>query len=240
MFIWKCRFFQVFFVPLPFSLYMESTTHVLSFRMVFFYLVTAGWIFDISLLRQKSINQLNHSITVGFSSLGEPNWISSWRPFAFFADYVPTLLNVFTLFPRYISVVLCWPYMRLHRLLLLYVVCVLSSHFFWTSDLWTHQPGVTETKEEGHAGFLHLPSAVLAFIFIARRIQLSLTLVDRELEFCVPTNYSFFTCWAFIYLFVFVRKNPSSCDCTAVRTHVPTWEGFEVIANWTTGRGGRL
>ena len=26
------------------------------------------------------------------------------------------------------------------------------------------------TQEEGHTGFLHLPSAVLAFIFIARRI----------------------------------------------------------------------
>ena len=28
---------------------MESTSYVLSFRMVFFYLVTMGWIFDISL-----------------------------------------------------------------------------------------------------------------------------------------------------------------------------------------------
>ena len=44
------------------------------------------------------------------------------------------------------------------------------------------------TKEEGHTGFLHLPSAVLVFIFLARRIQPFLSLVDHEVEFCVPTN----------------------------------------------------
>ena len=45
------RFFfpSVFNVPFPLSLCMESTSYVLSFRMVFFYLVTTGWIFDISL-----------------------------------------------------------------------------------------------------------------------------------------------------------------------------------------------
>ena len=36
-FIWRCRFFRVFFfVPFPLSLCMESTSYVLSFRMVFF------------------------------------------------------------------------------------------------------------------------------------------------------------------------------------------------------------
>ena len=35
---------------------MESTSYVLSFQMVFFYLVTTGWIFDISLC-ENSINQ---------------------------------------------------------------------------------------------------------------------------------------------------------------------------------------
>ena len=40
------------------------------------------------------------------------------------------------------------------------------------------------TQEEGHTGFLHLPSAALAFIFLARRIQRFLSLVDREVEFC--------------------------------------------------------
>ena len=40
------------------------------------------------------------------------------------------------------------------------------------------------TKEEGHTGFLHLPSAVLALVFIARRIQSFLSLVVVEVEFC--------------------------------------------------------
>ena len=44
------------------------------------------------------------------------------------------------------------------------------------------------THEEGHTGFfIHLPSAVLALIFLARRIQPFLSLVDREVEFCVLT-----------------------------------------------------
>ena len=44
-------------------------------------------------------------------------------------------------------------------------------------------------QEEGHTGFLHLPCAVRALISIARRIQPFLSLVDREVEFCVlPGN----------------------------------------------------
>ena len=39
------------------------------------------------------------------------------------------------------------------------------------------------TQEEGHTRFLHLSSAVLALIFLARRIQPFLSLVDREVEF---------------------------------------------------------
>ena len=53
--------FPSIFVPLTFSLCMESTSYVLSFRMVFFpfewcfsTFVTTGWIFDISLC-EKSI-----------------------------------------------------------------------------------------------------------------------------------------------------------------------------------------
>ena len=52
------------------------------------------------------------------------------------------------------------------------------------------------TQEEGRTEILHLPSAVLASIFLARRIQPSLSVVDCEVEFCVPTKVSFFTCWA--------------------------------------------
>ena len=43
------------------------------------------------------------------------------------------------------------------------------------------------TQEEGRTGFLHLPSAVLPLIFLARRIQPSLSLVDREVNFRVLT-----------------------------------------------------
>ena len=63
-------------------------------------------------------------------------------------------------------------------------VCVFSSHPFWTSSSLDVPAGVTQ--EEGHTGFLiHLPSAVRALIFVARRIQPFLSLVDREVEFCV-------------------------------------------------------
>ena len=63
------------------------------------------------------------------------------------------------------------------------------------------------TQEEGHTGFLRLPSAVLALIFLARGIQPFLSVVDREVDFCVLTISSFSTCWGFIYLFFLVRKN---------------------------------
>ena len=61
---------------------------------------------------------------------------------------------------------------------------VFSSHSFWTSmDV---PAGVTQ--EEGNTGFsIRLLSAVLALIFLARRIQPFLSLVDREVKFCVLT-----------------------------------------------------
>ena len=70
-----------------------------------------------------------------------------------------------------------------------------SSKLLWTSSLLDVPAGVTQ--EEGHTGFLnHLPSAVRALIFLARRIQPFLSLVDRAVEFCVLTIESFSTCWA--------------------------------------------
>ena len=105
---------------------------------------------------------------------------------------------------------------------------MLSSHLFWTSDLWIHQPGSHRsvnnelryvlytaiqqctaavcvvipfildfrivdvpagvTQEGGRTGFLQLPSTVPALIFLARRFRPFLSLVDREVEFCVFTN----------------------------------------------------
>ena len=44
------------------------------------------------------------------------------------------------------------------------------------------------TQEEGHTGCLHLPSGVLALIFLAGRIQPFLFLVDRE------TNFVYYRC----------------------------------------------
>ena len=61
-----------------------------------------------------------------------------------------------------------------------------SSHSFWTSSSLDVSAGVTQ--EEGHTGFLiHLLSAVRALIFLARKIQPFLSLVNREVEFCVLT-----------------------------------------------------
>ena len=46
------------------------------------------------------------------------------------------------------------------------------------------------TQEEVHTGFLiQLLSAVRALIFLARRIQPFLSLVEREVEFCVLTIF---------------------------------------------------
>ena len=60
-------------------------------------------------------------------------------------------------------------------------VCVFSSHSFWTSSSLDVPAGVTQ--KEGHTGFfIHLLSAVRALIFLARRIQSFLSLVDREVE----------------------------------------------------------
>ena len=52
------------------------------------------------------------------------------------------------------------------------------------------------TQEEGHTRFLRLPSAMLALTFIGKKIQSSLSLVDREVEFCI---FIYITC-IFIYL----------------------------------------
>ena len=103
-------------------------------------------------------------------------------------------------------------------------VCVFSSHLFWTSSSLDAPAGVRQ--EEGHTGFLtHLPSAVRALIFLARRIQPFLPLVDREVEFCN---------WNFVYkrfnrspLIGYLRKNPVYRDSNS-RPNVS--EGYEVTS----------
>ena len=65
-------------------------------------------------------------------------------------------------------------------------VCVF---FLFILDISSLDVPAGVTQEEGHTGFLvHLLSAVRALIFLARRIQPFLSLVDREVEFCVLTT----------------------------------------------------
>ena len=64
------------------------------------------------------------------------------------------------------------------------VLCMFFSNSFWTSSSSDVPAGVTQ--DEGHTGFLiHLFSVVRALIFLARRIQLFLSLIDCEVGICV-------------------------------------------------------
>ena len=82
---------------------------------------------------------------------------------------------------------------------------------------------------QGHTEFLiHLTSAVLALIFIARRVQ-----PGSFPSSTVKSNFVYLRInrspLGHLSLFLFgVSTSPSSCDCTEIRTHVPTSEGFEV------------
>ena len=103
-------------------------------------------------------------------------------------------------------------------------VCVFSSHSFWTSSSLDVPAGVTQ--EEGHKGFLiHLLSAVRALIFLAKRNQPFLSLVN----YCPPVGHF---CFVLFFSF-FSEKNPV---CRG-RTHVPTCQrGYEVPLSY---RGDR-
>ena len=66
----------------------------------------------------------------------------------------------------------------------MFCVCFVCVFFPFILDVFDVPAWVTQ--EEGHTGFLiHLPSAVHAFIFPARRIHPFLSLVDRQVGFCV-------------------------------------------------------
>ena len=69
------------------------------------------------------------------------------------------------------------------------IVCVLYGVIPFILDVGLVDVPVGVTPEESHTGFFfHLFSAVLALISLARRILPFLSLVDREVEFCVLTN----------------------------------------------------
>ena len=105
-------------------------------------------------------------------------------------------------------------------------MCVFSSHSFWTSSSLDVPAGVTQ--EEGHTGFLiHLLSAVHALIFLARRIQPFLNLVDREVEFCVLLNNDLIVLHPLGIFSFLVRKIPfAGIELTSqhVRGYVNTSE----------------
>ena len=80
-----------------------------------------------------------------------------------------------------------------------YVVCVCCVFFPFILD-------INGRTSRGHTGgrshIIHLLSAVHALIFLARRIQPFLSLVDREVEFCVLTILIVLNPWG-IFIFVF-------------------------------------
>ena len=90
--------------------------------------------------------------------------------------------------------------------------------------------GRTSRGHTGERSHSISPSAVLALIFLARRIQPFLPVSNVKSNF---VYYSELIVLLFLGLFIyfilfFVRKNPSSCDCTEIRTHASSSKGFEV------------
>lgn len=83
-----------------------------------------------------------------------------------------------------------------------WVCCMLSSHLFRTpvyivGSMWAHQPGSRRSGVNTGVSICiaslipHLHYAVPAFNFIARRVQRFISVIDRELELCVPMTLSF-------------------------------------------------
>ena len=88
---------------------------------------------------------------------------------------------------------------------------------------------VTQEERPHRFYFLRLPSAELSLFFLARRIQPFLSLVEpRSRTLCtINSDLIVLHLMDIFFFFFFVRKNPSSCDDTEIRTLVPTSEGFE-------------
>ena len=112
---------------------------------------------------------------------------------------------------------------------------VFSSHLFFVNE----SAGVT--TEEGHTGILiHLASPMLAYFFLARRIQPPLSLVDRDVQFCILTIYFIVLHLLGIYYYVyffFVRKNLSYGDSNS-RPNVS--EDFEELPTEPPGRSANV
>ena len=104
---------------------------------------------------------------------------------------------------------LCYIYYILYTVSFYTIYCilyilyyVLSSYSFWTSS-WLDVPARV-TQEEGRTGFfIHLPSAVLALVLLARRIQPFLSLIDRDVELCINDLIVLHSLGIFIYILFF-------------------------------------
>ena len=93
------------------------------------------------------------------------------------------------------------------------VWCVLSSPLFWTSGLWTYQPGSHRRKVTRDFSSTLIPSAMLTLTFLARRIQPFFSLVYREVEFlCTNELIIFQSLGIFIFLFLFLSSRSGGGD----------------------------
>ena len=74
------------------------------------------------------------------------------------------------------------------------------------------------TQEEGHTGFfIHLPSAVPSFIFIARRIPPSFSHVDRDVEFlCTHELIEFILVHLLGMIYFFVQPVLNSSEVSII------------------------
>ena len=95
-------------------------------------------------------------------------------------------------------------------------------------------PGEVE-HEEDHTGFLHFHSAVLALIFLAWRIPPFLSLVNREIEFCVLTNDLIVLHWLDIFVFVAILLIYFLRGKIPARVTTPRSRGYTKL---TTGKTG--
>ena len=108
------------------------------------------------------------------------------------------------------------------------------------------QKGVISTSKKGHLLRLIDTGGLFPCVFPPKRgtvrnhaiyCRLSIRFLSVPLFGAKTGRYTPFWRSPFFFFFFFVRKDPSSCDDTEIRTHVPTSEGFEVT-NWTTGTTG--
>ena len=115
-----------------------------------------------------------------------------------------------------------------HKVLCMMCVCVLFP-FILDIKFVNIPAGVTQ---EDHTGFLiHLPSAVRALTFLARRIQPFLSLVDREAEFCVPTNdfivLHLLGLYIYIYIYIYICTGIYILIYSEEKSQLP---GFELTS----------